>query len=84
MGVGDHPAQKVIDNKVLKGDVWILLRNLLAYLQEQAVGHREHVVFAGDGDFFLLAALARQLKGVTNDALGALLGDGLNRVLTRP
>ena len=84
MGVGDHPAQKVIDNKVLKGDVWILLRNLLAYLQEQAVGHREHVVFAGDGDFFLLAALARQLKGVTNDALGALLGDGLDRVLTRP
>ena len=31
-----------------------------------------------------LATLARQLKGVTNDALGSLFGDGLDCVFTWP
>ena len=84
MRIGDHTAQEIVDDEMLEFDIWIFLGNCFADFQKQTVGHGQHIVFAGDSDFTLLTALARQFKGKTNDPFGSGFCDGFDGVFARP
>ena len=77
MRVGDHPAQKIVHNKVLKLNIWVFLRNTLPNLEKQTVGYAEHIVFTRHRDFTLAVALARKLKSMADHPLGSGLSNGL-------